>query len=117
MFPAAENSEAKVSLLDQQASSRRVSVVVRGECNVVARTYLLVDGPGMAHMELVDAETPDSDDQLAFDGHGHKSVLQAKLTKLALQIGYAGRFEDGVENLIVCTNMQAVLLPHSPYSF
>jgi hypothetical protein len=91
-FLVATNGEANVPLLDtnKPLPSSRVSVVVRGRYDVVACIYLLVDGPGMAYMKLVDVNTSDSDEQPTFDGQGHRSVLQTKLTKLALQISYIG---------------------------
>ena len=50
--------------------------------------------PHKAHLDAI-AETGQAPDEPAHethdsDGGGQKSVLQAKLTKLAIQIGYGG---------------------------
>ena len=53
------------------------------------------DGGGVA--------SPTSDDQMMMDdAHGEKSVLQAKLTNLAIQIGYGGMAVSLLTVVILC---------------
>lgn len=82
-----------------------------------SRTEDAEKGDRNGKMVEVDKEADDSDDEESGGGQ-QKSVLQGKLTKLAIQIGYAGSALAILTVIILCVNFSVrtfILTPNSTW--
>ena len=66
--------------------------------NSAAAVPVAKDGAGANNQVVANAAGDATDEKEKKSGFGRKekSVLQTKLTRLAIQIGYAGEFGDGI---------------------